>query len=266
MRNAGGMGGNNNNNSYQIQMVVSLTPAVKTLLIINGLVWVIGVVIFQGMVTQDSIIFDYFGLSPAVFTGKFFLWQPFTYMFLHSPQFMHIFFNSLMLWWIGSELEQVWGKKNFYKYYITCGVGAGLLYVAAMYLAIAVFKIDPGLLYVPTVGASGAVFGLMIAYGMLFGERVIYFMMLFPMKAKVFIMLLALMEVGSILSTGIGGPVNNLAHLGGLIVGFGYLSFAKYNKKRRQNKWMKGPGRRLKLVVDNDKEEEKSGPKKPTFH
>ncbi len=259
MRSAGGGG----NNSYQIQMVVSLTPAVKTLLIVNGLVWAIGVIIIQEMVLKNSMLFSVFGLSPAVFTGKFFLWQPFTYMFLHSPQFMHIFFNSLMLWWIGSELEQVWGKKNFYKYYLTCGAGAGLLYVAAMYLAITAFGINPNLLYVPTVGASGAVFGLMLAYGLLFGDRVIYFMMVFPMKAKFFVMLLALMEVGSILSSGIGGTVNNLAHLGGLIVGFIYLAWAKYSKKRQQKKWMGGAGRRLKLVVDNDKKEEKSG---PTYH
>lgn len=249
-------------NQYHIQMVVSLTPAVKTLLIVNGLIWVLGVIFLQETLLKNNLIFDYFGLSPGLAVKQFYLWQPFTYMFLHSPNLTHILFNSLILWWVGSELEQVWGRRSFIKYYLICGVGAGLLYCAALYIAALFLELNPGMFYVPTVGASGAIFGLMLAYGLLFGERVIYFMMIFPMKAKHFIMVLALIEVGTLLSSGLTGTVNNLAHLAGLVVGFGYLRGIKYVRKRRQRQWMKSAGRRLRLVVDNEDSQDEN----PTYH
>jgi membrane associated rhomboid family serine protease len=242
-------------------MVVSLTPMVKAILVANALIWVAAVVILQGFVLKSNFVFELFGLS-ANGIQNLFLWQPLTYMFLHSSNIWHILFNSLIIWFIGSELEKIWGPREFLKYYLICGIGAGLLYLAVLFFAVNYFGLPLGFLGVPTIGASGAVFGLLLAYGVIFGERVIYFMMLFPMKAKYFIMLLAAVEVFTLLTSGFGGAVNNTAHLGGFVVGALYIFLGRYISRRRQMKWLKKPGgRKLKLVVDNDKK--KGG---PTYH
>lgn len=253
-------------NNYQIQMTVSLTPMVKALLIVNGLVWFFAVLIFQAAVLKNNSIFMEFGLSPLSFIYDAKVWQPLTYMFLHGEGIMHILFNSLILWFIGSELEKIWGSREFLKYYLVCGVGAGLVYAVITLMAVRVMGLDPTLLSVPTVGASGAIFGLLLAYGMIFGERLIYFMMLFPMKAKHFVTILAMIEVLSLVSSGLGSKVNNLAHIGGFVMGFVYLKYSTYRRKRLQDRFFRRPGRKLKLVVDNDEDNKRSNQDGPTYH
>jgi len=252
-------------NNFHVQMVVSLTPMVKALLIANGAIWLAAVVVLQGFILKNNMLFNIFGLAPGNFIESFQVWQPLTYMFLHSSSVWHLLFNGLIIWFIGAELEKIWGPREFLKYYLTCGVGAGLLFVAVIYSAVALFGLSPQFLYVPTIGASGAVFGLLVAYGVLFAEREIYFMMLFPMKAKHFILILAGVEFFTLLTAGFGGAVNNTAHLGGFIIGLFYLLSKKHIHKFRQRKWLKKPGeRKLKLVVDNDNKSKKDN--KPTFH
>jgi membrane associated rhomboid family serine protease len=239
---------------------------VRALLIINGVVWFLGVLILQNYVLKNNAVFLEFGLSPLSFIYDIKVWQPFTYMFLHGEGIMHILFNSLILWFIGSELEKIWGSREFLKFYLVCGVGAGLVYALVTLIAVQAMGLNPALLSVPTVGASGAIFGLMLAYGIIFGERIIYFMMLFPMKAKHFVMILALIEVMSLLSAGLGSRVNNLAHIGGFIVGFIYLKWSSYRRRMLQDRFFKRPGRKLKLVVDNDEENNKKDRDEPTYH
>jgi len=249
-------------NNFHVQMVVSLTPMVKALLIANAAIWFVAVVIFQGFITKDTVLFSLFGLSPGKFVESLQVWQPLTYMFFHSSSVWHLLFNGLIIWFIGAELEKIWGPREFLKYYLICGVGAGLLFVGVIYSAVAFFGLSSQFLYVPTIGASGAVFGLLVAYGVLFAEREIYFMMLFPMKAKHFILILAGVEFFTLLTAGFGGAVNNTAHLGGFLIGLIYIFSKKHIHKIKQRKWLKKPGeRKLKLVVDNDKEK-----KGPTFH
>ncbi len=243
-------------------MIVTLTPMVKALLIANAFVWLIGVVILQGFVLKNNMLFDLFGLSGSGVLQSFNLWQPITYMFLHSESIWHILFNGLIIWFVGSELEKIWGPREFLRYYLTCGIGAGFLYIFAISLAVNVFGLNQGFMSVPTIGASGAVFGLLMAYGLIFGERVIYFMMLFPMKAKFFILILAIVEVFTLITSGFGGAVNNTAHLGGFVVGLIYIYLGKFKMKRMQKKWLKKPGQKLKLVVDNEKKKDD----KPTYH
>lgn len=247
-------------------MTVSLTPMVKALLIINGLVWFFGVLIFQTYVLKDNSVFANFGLSPLSFIYDAKVWQPLTYMFLHGEGIMHILFNSLILWFIGSELEKIWGSREFLKYYLICGVGAGLVYALVTLLAVHTMGLNASLLSVPTVGASGAIFGLMLAYGVIFGERLIYFMMLFPMKAKHFVTILAMIEILSLVSSGLGSKVNNLAHIGGFVIGYLYLKLSSYRRKMLQNRFFNKPGRKLKLVVDNDDENGRSKQDGPTYH
>ncbi len=249
-------------NNYYVQMTVTITPMVKALLIANTVIWFLAVIVAQGFIFKNNIVFDVFGLSAGGVLESFKLWQPITYIFLHSTGIWHILFNCLIIWFIGSELEKIWGQKEFLKYYLTCGIGAGILYVVIINLAVNLFSLNPGFMKVPTIGASGAVFGLLVAYGVIFGERIIFFMMLFPMKAKYFILLLGIVEVFTLITSGFGGAVNNTAHLGGFIVGFLYIYLSRHINNKRQKRWLKKPEQRLKLIVDNEIKKED----KPTFH
>jgi hypothetical protein len=140
-------------------------------------------------------------------------------MFLHGG-FWHIFFNMLMLWMFGMELEHTWGSAKFLVYYLLCGVGAGIanLLVAPMLGQVA-----------PTVGASGAVFGILVAFGMLWPDRPIYIYFLLPIRAKYFIAA----SIGLELFTGITGSsdgVAHIAHLGGAAVGFLFIFTERHSE------------------------------------
>jgi membrane associated rhomboid family serine protease len=185
-----------------------LGPAVKVLLITNIVVWLINLVV--------PALTLRLGLSPQdVFTG-FAFWQPVTYMFLHDTGgFSHMLFNMLALWMFGTELERTWGTRFFTKYYFVTGVGAA---ITTLLLAV----VSDSVYYSLTVGASGAIYGLLLAWAMYFPHRTIYFYFLFPIPARVFVMI-----VGAIaFLSSFGGPgsgVAHIAHLGGLVVGYFYL-------------------------------------------
>lgn len=244
----------------QIQMNVPLTKMVKALIIINVTVWIGAVLILQGLILQNNAVFDLFALVPYKVITSFWVWQVFTYMFLHANGVFHILFNMLVLWWFGAELEQRWGAKFFLNYYLVCGVGAGVVYLAGT----VIYYLITGKVMsmaAPLVGASGATYGLLLAYGILFGERMIYFMMLFPMKAKYFTMIIGLVELVTLLDSGMGTQVANLAHLGGIAVGFVYLQIVASYRARKSGTGPKR-GRRLKLVVNNErKDSPEEGPK-----
>jgi len=235
----------------QIQ-VPPLTRTVKMLVIINVACWLGLVLILQNFL-EGQPIYQWFGLIPDRLINDFLIWQPFTYMFLHSSGIFHVLFNMLILWMFGSELELQWGQKFFLAYYMVTGVGAGVLYTICVLLYY--FATNNYLpLMSPVVGASGAVFGLILAYGIIFGERLIYFMGIFPMKAKYFAMILGGIEVVTLFSTGFSGQVANLAHLGGIVSGYLFLIFWTRYKSNRPPKGgkKKRHGRNLRLVVNND--------------
>lgn len=239
-------------------------PVVKWLVITNVAVWFIGQVVLEGFVLRSNLISSYLSLVPLQVLEQGYLWQLVTYMFLHTTQVTHILFNMLMLWFFGAELEQRWGRRFFATYYFVTGVGAAIIYVAGTALAAGLFNIGVFTLAIPVQGASGAVFGLLLAYGMLFGERVIHFMMIFPMKAKFFVLIMGFVEFASLLSSRErGSEVAYLAHLGGIISGFLFLKGWGWWQRRQWNKKaaQKHRGRNLRLVVDNDKEEDKNGPR-----
>jgi len=154
---------------------------------------------------------------------SFMPWQLVTYGFMHDTRsLMHIIFNMLMLWMFGRELERLMGTRRFLTYYMVCVVGAG-----AVQLLVGVAQ-GWG---VPTVGASGGVFGILLAYGMAFPNRMI--MMMFPpipMKAKYFVIMLGLFEL-TIGFSGVNNGVANFAHLGGML--FGYLLIRHWGRGRR---------------------------------
>jgi len=184
---------------------------VKTLLIVN-----IGIFIFTSfMFSGQRLLFNVFGLVPNN-VNHLMIWQFFTYMFLHA-HIGHIFFNMFMLWMFGTELEYNWGSRDFIKYYIVCGIGGGILVWFTSFFGLS----NPA---VPTIGASGAIFGLLVAFAMMWPDRLIFVFGIFPMKALHLVLLFGGMDLLSGLR-GAGGGIAVFAHVGGGVTGFIYLKY-----------------------------------------
>lgn len=220
-----------------------LTPVVKNLLIVNVVCFVI------------SCFCEYSGFDISNMFGLHYVKSPsfrpiqfITYMFMHA-NFEHIFFNMFALWMFGHTLEQFWGSKKFLVYYFATGIGAGIVQIIVAYIHLQTFTITDemwdlvltqgndllssgrnwiddtlGAVNVivngATVGASGAIFGLLMAFGMLFPDAQIYIFFALPMKAKWFVLLYGLIELFSGLRNSAGDNTAHFAHLGGMIFGF----------------------------------------------
>jgi len=200
----------------------AIPDVIFILLIANGLVYAL-------QHFAPEIIERFFALQPLVSPParqfpSFMPWQLVTYGFLHDTRsLMHIIFNMLMLWMFGRELERMMGARRFLTYYMVCVIGAGLVQ-----LLVGVVR-GWG---VPTIGASGGVFGILLAYGMAFPNRMI--MLMFPpipMKAKYFVIMLGVFEL-SIGFSGVNNGVANFAHLGGML--FGFLLIRHWGRRSRQ--------------------------------
>jgi len=165
----------------------------------------------------------YFGLTPVFVVRYRFIWQVVTYMFVHAGP-MHIIFNMLTLWMFGTELERIWGTRFFLRFYFVCGIGAGLITVLLAAVSQSALPATPtAALYEQTiVGASGAIYGLLLAYALYFPNRLIYMYFVFPIPAKLFVLIMGGLAFLSSMSDN-GGGVANATHLGGLLVAYLYL-------------------------------------------
>ena len=246
--------------SQQGQMqfqVVEISPWVKRLIIANVVVWVVFQLIIEKFLLPSPYITTFFSFTPSLVIENFMIWQLGSYMFLHSGNVFHILFNMISLWFFGSELEYRWGWRSFLIYYFVTGVGAALIYLIGVILVGLIYGSEPSVWNIPVIGASGAIFGILVAYGILFGERMIHFMLIFPMKAKYFIMILGGVELVTLLNEGMGGSqVANLAHVGGMVSGFVYLlAWTRIKQKQWRKNSKKSKGRRnLRLVINNDED------------
>lgn len=201
-------------------------PVIKLLLLSNTAIFILFNVLLTGFsvggMSFDIIITKYFALNPLkpvlfnengqILQLSFYPWQLITYMFLHGG-FFHLLLNMLALWMFGAELENTWGQKRFLTYYMLCGVGAGVcnLLIAPLFTSVG-----------PTVGASGAIYGILVAFGYLFPERKIYIYGLIPVKAKFLVILYMLIELFSV-AGGSNSGIAHMAHLGGGVIGLIYL-------------------------------------------
>ena len=182
---------------------------VKWLLISNTVVFVLSYLAHE---TGFGEIFGPFALVPRLVVYHFAIWELVTYLFLHGGVW-HLLFNMLTLWMFGVTLERDWGTRKFLKYYFLCGIGAGLCDVTVNALL--------GNWYSSTIGASGAIYGVLLAFGVMYPESTILFLFLFPIQAKYFVMIYgAIALVGSL---NVNSGVSNVAHLGGMIFGLIYL-------------------------------------------
>ena len=209
-----------------------ITPAVKILIITNVVLFALNLIVGDAMTLR-------LGLSPQAVFGQLALWQPITYMFLHSTGgFGHILFNMLSLWMIGTELERTWGTRFFAKYYFITGIGA-----AATCLVLSFFSDTMNSSI--TVGASGAIYGLLLAYGMYFPNRMLI-LFIFPVPARIAVTILGAIAFLSSMG-GPGSGVAHAAHLGGLVVGYLYLKSLRAKPmdelKYRYLRWKMGRAR-----------------------
>jgi len=183
-----------------------MTPVVKYLMIINAGLWLLTVLAGR---LENWAIYQEMALTPALVFPGFHLWQVFTYMWFHSlSDFTHILFNMLFLWMFGGVLEQNWGSRAFLRFYLICGTGAGIVVFIVGYLFYPT---------VPTVGASGAIYGLVAAWAISYPDRMIYLFGLIPIRGRYF----ALFPIGyAVLDFIVGGSgISHAAHLGGLAIG-----------------------------------------------
>jgi len=183
-----------------------------------------------------------FGLIPLSVTQNYYLWQLVTYIFLHGG-FFHILFNMFGLYMFGSELEATWGTREFTKFFFLCGIGAGIT-------SVIVSPHSP----IPIIGASGAIFGLLMAYGILFPNRLIYLYMIIPIPAKWFVVIFGAITFLSALSVTNSG-VAYVAHLGGMIFGFIYLKGGRFlpDLRYRYDRWRRNRLRRKFEVYYNER-------------
>ncbi len=175
----------------------------------------------------------YLGLTPAVIIEKGYIWQIFSYMFLHNTSgFMHIFFNMYALLIFGIPIEQEWGSKRFLIYYLACGTGAGLCI-----FIINLISMNIGY-FIPTIGASGAVFGLLLAFGILFPDAELLLFFVLPIKAKYLVLLYGGIELYLELFGG-QSPISHIGHLGGLLTGLIFFLVLKKKNISFKSKMMK---------------------------
>ena len=214
------------NNQYSPTGFSFLPVVVKNLLIINGIMFLADIVIARFGIDLGNILGLHFFMA-----SDFRPWQLLTYMFMHG-NFSHLFFNMFALWMFGNTLENIWGTKRFLVYYLLCGLGAGLIQEGVQYIEYitslshydtvnmggAIIPMSQYLNYMTTVGASGAIYGLLLAFGMMFPNSMIYLYFFVPIKAKWFVIGYAVIELLNGLGAS-GDHVAHFAHLGGMLVG-----------------------------------------------
>lgn len=214
-------------------------PVIKNLLIINGVVFLIQMlgekIATASGLTLSNILTKYFALIPIggyaagsigsqVIEWSFYPWQLITYQFMHGS-FSHILFNMFSLWMFGIEIENYWGSKKFLYFYLTCGVVAGLchLFISPLLGGIAA----------PTIGASGAIYGVLVAFALLFPNRLIFLYFFIPVKAKYLITFMIVMEFMLVDSANSG--IAHLAHLGGALAGLVFILLDKSTNSEIKN-------------------------------
>jgi len=204
-----------------------LSPAIKALIGANVIAFV-AQLIFPSLTRS-------FGLLPSAALGQLHIWQVATYMFLHAGV-LHLLFNMLALWMFGTELERIWGTRQFLRFYFITGTGAALLTV---FFSLLPLEASRELYTSIVIGASGAVYGLLLAYALYYPDRPIYLYLIFPIPAKYFVIIVGLLAFYS--SVGETGGVASATHLGGLLVGYAYLKSGRIHPiaelKYRYLKW-----------------------------
>lgn len=200
-----------------------ITPVVKKIMIINGAVFIVQQL--AGIFAPNMLEY-FFGLHYYGLINELKIWQPLTYMFLHGG-WLHIIFNLLALWMFAGELEELWGGQKLLKYYIYSGIGAGIFISLMNFYIFVNYNSNP-----VTIGASGALYAILLAYGVTWPNREVLLYFIIPVKVKYLVIGFGLFEFfGTLTSaTGGGGNISHIGHLGGLLSGLIFI-FLWRNKK-----------------------------------
>ena len=177
------------------------TDAIKILVSVN-----FGIFLLQTVARTEGLFFPLFGLVPKMVWSEFMIWQPFTYLFFHGG-IWHVLINMFVLWMFGSELERLWGKEHFLKFYFVTGVGAGLVTM--------IFGLNS---MTPIVGASGAVYGVLLAYGLTYPNRTVYLYGIIPIKSLWFVIGIGVIAFMSSFDN--VSQISHLTHLSGMMIGY----------------------------------------------
>ena len=236
-----------------------ITPGVQLLVIICTGVFLAQTLVDLFWPKLTPWILHFFGLVALGPIPGLRLWQPVTYIFLHGGLW-HLLINMLFLWMFGRELELVWGKKRFLNFFFLCGVGAGLIEILVKVIPMAWGHMP---LDIPTIGASGAIFGILMANAILFPDRRIW---LFPLPVTIpmrpYVAVMGAIEFFGTLGSG-GDAVAHVCHLGGMLVGYIYLrrgSFL-YSVRNSVSDWQyKRNRKRFDVYINKHKSEPPSRP------
>lgn len=210
-----------------------LTPAAMVILLINVGIFIAGV--FFGFIPPFERFLGLLMETPREAVGRLHLWQFVTYMFLHNG-FGHLFFNMLVLWFFAPRLEYRWGTANFVRFYLTVGVGAGIFHALVSYAL--------GRPYETMLGASGALYGILLGYALYYPEETALFYFVLPIKMKYLVTILCVASFLFSIQDNQPGGISHITHLGGLLVAAVYLLGGGWWTRLRE-------GRRRGAVVED---------------
>lgn len=200
------------------------------LIIINLAVFILQIALSAFETPLGDPITYFFALTPKLMFENNYYWQIFTYMFLHA-NFIHIFYNMFGLMIFGPKIEHTMGKKKFLKFYLICGVGSSLIYMLIQLLA-------TGISDIPMVGASGALFGVLAAYGLMYPRDIVYVQFFLPMPAIVFVFFYGAMQVLlGIATLGMSGGIAYFGHVGGIVTAIILMKFFGFGRRRIRYFW-----------------------------
>ena len=210
---------------YRFNWRREFTPAIRNLILANCAVFtVMKIAEMAGGADTYRLFLQWFGLIPELVVPGLRVWTLFTYMFLHAG-FMHLLFNMFTLWMFGRDLEPVWGARKFLSYYLLTGVGAG---VCVLLVNLAADLLGHPQRIAVTMGASGAIYGILMACGLLFPDRQVWLIPLPVMiSMRMFVLIWGAIAFFSSLE-GSSSGISNIAHLGGLVVGYIYIRRGSY--------------------------------------
>ena len=177
------------------------TNAIKVIISVN-----FGIFVLQSLSQSEALFFPLFGLVPKLVWSDRMVWQPFTYLFLHGGVW-HILINMFVLWMFGGELERLWGKHEFLKFYFITGIGSGLVTM--------LFDLQS---MTPIVGASGAVYGVLLAYGLTYPNRTVYLYGIIPVKSIWFVLGIGFIAFMSSFNN--MSQISHMTHLSGMLIGY----------------------------------------------
>ena len=245
----------------QLSPVPPLTKVTKVLIITCVVMYLLDFMLtHMGVRIGEFFINEIFGIVPALISEKMWLWQFVTYIFMHGHP-LHLLLNMLILWYFGSEIELKMGRNAFIFYFFLCGIGAGLFNFGVN----AAFN-DVSRLNHPIIGASGAIFGLLAAYGIFFSERYFLVFFIFPMKAKYFVLIMAAIELITGVESNSQDNVAHFAHIGGMFVGGVYIYFRYLRSKgggkgaSKRDQERERLKRQFTLIVNEPNKSEDRGP------